>query len=480
MLHIETFAAFRFHVQEEPMTLDPLHSHSTISSYVLSTLYTPLMQYQDGRLKPLGARRCDWLSGTTLRCQLRTDWLWSDGQPVTADEIVFAVREMFEQKSTRVDSFLGLKNSAEILRHEKPIEQLGVLAISRSAVEFELTKPDIEFQYRLIDPVVSPRRKDILADGHVSAGPFIFEKRVPGRSLLFHNNPKYFVKKPRPDVEVMVVEADDTALKMFDKGELNFHRRLPVEAAPAYQNKPGFIKQPLLRFDYIGVGPELEYQPELRRRLALSLAPQYRAMMKIFASLGPPGCIGLPKALLPHSMCFEKTAVSPYDSKELALLPRLSLTIATQGGDTVVRQAELFQSGWRKNLGLDVEIKLKEVKQLEGDLRKSPPALFRRGVNLERPTCLAALELFQSKSLNNFVHFENKIYDSILDKMRTTRERSAMAALCQKGSELLLKSYRIIPLGEIQFFMLSDQKFDGFRINELNQLDLSHLAERRH
>ncbi len=478
MLHYEALAAFRFHIQEEPLSLDPLHSHLTIASYVLNVLYAPLMIYQGGKLKPWGARTCRWSQPLILDCELRKDWLWSDGRSVVADDLVYAIQQIFAEKSARLDGFLSLVNAHEVLEKKLEPTHLGVSARGPRTLRFRLSHPDSEFLYKLIDPAVTPRRRDILPDGHITAGPYIFEKRVPGRSLLFHTNAKFFIKAERPEIEVLIVDSDSTAVSLFEKGELNFHRRLPPESEALFKARKGFFSQPLYRFDYIGMGSALEYQPELRRRLTLSLDKQFQEQSKLFPSNGPGGCFGIPVPIVPHKMCLEKAKILPYAPGEIEKLPNLSLTVATQGGDTVIRQAEHFQQGWKTALHLNVEIKTQEVKQLEGLLRTDPPPLFRRGVNLERPTCLAALELFHSKSPNNFIHFVDKVYDESIDRMRESRDEKLKAKLCDSAGQRLLKSYRMIPLGEPNFFMISDQKFDGFQLNPLNQLDVSRLRHR--
>lgn len=480
MLQANAFAAFRFHVQEEPLSLDPVHAHTTIPSYVVNVLYAPLMVYQAGKLQAWGARSCRYLDDRHVECHLRRDWRWSDGKTVSAADIVLAVQDIFAEKSARTEPLLILENAREVLAKKQPVSELGVKAISNTTVQFYLSEPDSEFMYKLIDPAISPRRRDVSKDGHITAGPYIFEKRIPGRSLSFHTNAKFFIKAERPDIEVLVVDSDDTALSLYQKGAMNFHRRVPPEAGELLKKQKGFFAQPLYRFDYIGFGAALEYQPELRSRMVHGLQKQFDELPKLFPTNGPGGCFGLPVPIVPHRMCLDKRAVVAFSPQELDKLPPLSITVATQGGDSVIRQAEHFQQGWLKSLNVNVEIRTQELKALEAQLRTDPPPLFRRGINLERPTCLAALELFQSNSPNNFIHYKDVKFDELITQMRRSRDEKAKAKLCDLASQMLLKSNRMIPLGEPRFFMVNDQKFDGFSINSLNQIDVSRLRSSRH
>jgi oligopeptide transport system substrate-binding protein len=478
IIMLQSFALaepFRFHIQEEPLSLDPAHSHLTVASWVLNLLHAPLMLYQDQKLVPWGASRCEFKTTRLVECCLRKDWLWSDGNAVKADEILAAVQNVFSEKSSRVNNFLNIKNARKILAGQLKVKSLGVHTSHSSdgtdTISFELEKPDAEFLYRLIDPAVSPHRNSAngFSSGLVASGPYVFVKRQPGRSLLFTTNKNFFVHADRPDVEAMVVDSDDTALRMFEKGGLNLHRRVPPDAVKEYQTRPGFFWRPLLRFDYLGLGPATASDKLLRQNIAASVVRQSKDYEKLFI-VGPTGCVSLTKDILASPVCMDSTIVA----EETPHIP-LALEVSNQGAIIVTRQAELFREGWKKNLNLDVEIRTVELGQLENELRHSPPAIFRRGVNLERPTCLAALELFESGSANNFVGFNDPTYDAILQKMREPQSPAKRSALCAEAIKKLYASALVIPLSESRFPMVSDQKFDGFRINELGQLDLSRL-----
>jgi oligopeptide transport system substrate-binding protein len=46
---------------------------------------------------------------------------------------------------------------------------------------------------------------------------------------------------------------------------------------------------------------------------------------------------------------------------------------------------------------------------------------------------------------------------------------------CLKGVELLMNSHLFIPMGPIHFAILVNSSFKGWKLNQMNQLDLSDL-----
>jgi ABC-type oligopeptide transport system substrate-binding subunit len=321
-----------------------------------------------------------------------------------------------------------------------------------------------------LDVALSPTRKDIPIDGKITTGPYFLSSKEPGR-LKLSSNPYFFISASRPSLEILIVESDDTALRLFEKGQLNFLRRLTAENIPQFSKHPGLRQLPLARFDYIGVAGILDSSPKNREALIASIQSAFPAFQKMFSSLGAPGCFSLPANLSEGAVCFPKTMSSKDLSQPLTEV--LPLYYSTQGGHDIERGMTLFQSVWKK-AGWNIELRPYEATQLHVLLQnsKTRPALFRRGVPLDRPTCLAAAELFTSDHPDNLIGLKDTNYDSLVKKLL----EQPNTANCRKALTHLLSTHRIIPMGEIYFHQVSDQKFDNIFINSLNQLDLARLS----
>lgn len=145
------------------------------------------------------------------------------------------------------------------------------------------------------------------------------------------------------------------------------------------------------------------------------------------------------------------------------------------GGEDIRRGVEWFQGQWRSDLKINLELQSREQKMFLAWLKAKPPALFRKGLSLNRPTCLAALETFSKDNAENFIGFKNERFEKILTRLSESHSEEEKKKLCSEGLAILIQEAWIIPLGEIKFTVLVDPKFRGWSLNELNQLDLRGL-----
>jgi oligopeptide transport system substrate-binding protein len=108
-------------------------------------------------------------------------------------------------------------------------------------------------------------------------------------------------------------------------------------------------------------------------------------------------------------------------------------------------------------------------------MKKKPPPLFRKGIAVDRPTCLAALSVFTGLHPENYLRLTETAYDEILKKLSQSKTEGAKKKYCTQGIEFLMKDYRLIPLGAYDLSILVKPEFVGWKLNQMNQLDLSDL-----
>ena len=122
---------------------------------------------------------------------------------------------------------------------------------------------------------------------------------------------------------------------------------------------------------------------------------------------------------------------------------------------------------------LELDGKNKEV--MFERLRSHPPSIFRKGIGLERPTCLAALENFAKDSPENYIHLDSPKYFEALKRLKLETDRLRAKRFCTQAIRVLIDENWLIPLGEIHFTMLANPHYQGWKINSINQLDLANL-----
>lgn len=479
----ENATSFRLHLTNEPTHLDPHLQKSSASSYLLQNLYRNIFFYDNDKgLVPDLGESCRRESPWVLVCKLKKDLRWSDGTPLKAGDFLKAYQKLLNPKNSapRADLLFKIKNAPAIYKGQKKITSLGITAPDALTLRFEFEEKDPDFEYNLASFLLSPT-KNTLKPGQNPAelivnGPYQVAQWLPGQKIQLTNNAHYKndAAAKRPPVEFLFVNEDSVALQLYEKNELSFLRRLPTLYIPKFKTRPDFYWIPVIRFDYIGFGPVLKNEPKLREALAQSL--HYEELQKIFSSEGVPGCPGLPTVWLNEELCYSLKA--PEAKTKLPKSPALAnlrLMYSAQGGEDHRRATEWMQAQWQKNLGLKVQLILRENKVFLSELQQSPPALFRKGVAPDRPTCLATLETFADWNPENYIQLKDPAYHEILRKLGEASNSQEQKDLCTQGVRFLMDRHLLIPLGRIHFAVMANRNFNGWKLNSMNQLDLSRL-----
>jgi oligopeptide transport system substrate-binding protein len=474
--------AFRLSLLSEPHTLNPQTTAAGGGNYLFHNLYHGLYRYQKG-LKLEGAKDCT-RQRRRLICHLNPLHKWSNGERVKAQDYVESAQHLIDpnSKSPQSELLLKVKNAHAIGRGELPVQKLGVSVIDSFTVQFDFDEEDLEFEYKLTVPALAPWPPGGYPERGKGAellvtGPYRIDEWKVSHWIHLLANKNYLLgaNPARPEIQVFFIDDDATALQLYEAGKLDFLRRLVSQEIPRFKGRPDFYQFAMARFDYIGFGPQLEEHPKLRE--ALTLAVDFDGFQKLFAAKGAPGCPSLPARLMDHVPCERfnpeaaRRALQADPVKDL----KLELHFSLLGGDDIARAAEWFQGQWKKNLGLSIELKGVEQGVYLQRLRAQPPSLFRKGVSLDRTTCLAALELFTSDSPENYLRLKSPTYDQLVKDLGAQETSTQKQVACRKAIEYLLNTHRLIPMGEMYFTLLASPKFKGWELNELNQLDLSQL-----
>jgi len=472
---------FRFHLFSEPLSLDPQSSAAASGNYLFHNLYRGLYRYTSKGLQPEGASQCR-RAHKKMTCRLRAA-KWSDGRPITAQHYVDSFRRLLEadSKSPQADVLFALKNARAIWAGKIKSQELGIEAKDANTLIFHFQEEDPEFEYRLIHPALSPlppggfRPREDSANMPVS-GPYKIAEWKRGAWVKLEANPHYPIGHPtRPPVEAVFIDEDSTALRLYESGRLTFLRRLVAAEFPRFKNSPEFQQVPMARFDYVGFGPQLLDQPEARKALVRSL--EFNDYLRLFGARSAAGCPSLPAHFMDKVTCLKPDyAAAKKFAARAGATPKLEMQFSRMGGDDIVRAVEWFQGQWKKNLGWSVELKGQEQAVYLSRLREKPPAIFRKGVSLDRPTCLAALEIFEKGHPENFIGLDSRPFEQLVARLRRPLSLPARKKACREAVDYLLSLDRLIPLGEMHFTVLARKTFTGWELNELNQLDLSQLT----
>jgi oligopeptide transport system substrate-binding protein len=222
----------------EPDSLDPAQGGFGYQEFF--SLYEPLVDaYSSTEITPLAAE--SWVlsdDGLTYTFTLREGLMWSDGQPVTAEDY----RQSFlrqlapETAAYTVQEFYPIKNGQAYNSGEiTDPNEVGISAPDDRTLIIELEEATPFYLSYVGDSNYLPVRVDLIeeygnqwmeAGNHVGNGPYMLVEWEHGQSMVFEKNPYYSgLWKDNRYVDrieyVIMADAWNQAVPAFEAGEVD-------------------------------------------------------------------------------------------------------------------------------------------------------------------------------------------------------------------------------------------------------------------
>lgn len=229
-------------VEVEVESLDPQVATDGTSFEVIANYTDGLTQMDaDGAAIPAIAESWDVSEdGTVYTFHLRQDANWSNGEPVTADDFIFAWQRAVDPALASEYSYMlsdigQVKNAAAIIAGEMDKSELGVKAIDSKTLEVTLEVPVSYFLSLMYFPTFYPVNQAFfegLADGTfgtspetvLSNGAFVLTSYEPAAlSFSLAKNPDYYdADKVQLDgLNYQVIKDSQQAYMSYQNGDLD-------------------------------------------------------------------------------------------------------------------------------------------------------------------------------------------------------------------------------------------------------------------
>ncbi len=141
---------------------------------------------------------------------IRDDVKFSDGEPLTADDIVFSY-EMIPQTNTWVDY--------STLDHVEKVDDC--------TVKFVFNRANSQFKHIMAMTAIIPKHcydASTYAENPIGSGPYVLEKWDKGEKMVVKANEYYYGSKPATDEITFLFVNADTALSLLKTGEVDIAR----------------------------------------------------------------------------------------------------------------------------------------------------------------------------------------------------------------------------------------------------------------
>lgn len=160
-----------FSLNEPPQTLDPQIASSDTELMIVRNIFEGLLREDENGKIVCGVAESYEKKGLTYTFKLRKDAQWSNEEPVTAHDFVFALRRAVtpETKSPFSKRLSCIKNADAILNGSASVSSLGVTAINGNTLKIELAKEDKNFEHTLTTSIAMPCKEEFFDE---SAGKY--------------------------------------------------------------------------------------------------------------------------------------------------------------------------------------------------------------------------------------------------------------------------------------------------------------------
>ncbi|MBP2076202.1 peptide ABC transporter substrate-binding protein [Oceanobacillus polygoni] len=220
----------------EPTSLDPSIGFDAVSWDPLNNLMEGLTRLDEDSVAAGGVAESWDISedGLTYTFYLREDANWSNGDPVVAEDFVYAWKYMLDPNTASSAAFLGyfIEGGEAFNNGEGSADDVAVTAVDDKTLEVVLAAPTGFFLDLLTNPAFFPVNHQVAADNpswhaeadsFVANGPFMLESWTHDTEMVFAKNTEYWdadaVKLDK--VHFAMVNDTNTQYQMFETGDLD-------------------------------------------------------------------------------------------------------------------------------------------------------------------------------------------------------------------------------------------------------------------
>jgi oligopeptide transport system substrate-binding protein len=465
----------------EPRALDPHLVSSVGDSNIMSALFEGLVSYHptsDKLSAPGVAER--WESNeeyTEWTFHLRNNAKWSNGDPVTAHDFVYAYHRILSPDlvSPYASMLNFLVNAEEFNKGDiTDFTQVGVKAPDDLTLICTLRQPTAFFPEVVKHTTWLPVHKGTIEKfgkmtdkftlwqrpgNHVSNGPFKLKYWRINQVVKAEPNPYYWDRKTvkLKEIHFLPIVSEFTEERSFRDRQMHITYQMPPNMVQWYRDKdPKFLSitdWAGVYFFRCNVGSGLDVMKNVKVRRALALALDRQKITENVTMGGEKPAYGF----APPMGTYDPPKMMEFNPEEARRLlaeagypdgkdfPELVLKFNTLERHRSI--AEAVQDMWKTHLNLDnMRLENQEWKVYQKTMEDMDYQLGRAAWIADYLDPTSFLDMWRSGDTNNYTGWANPTYDKLLREAALQPSEEARNNKLREAETVLLAELPIIPL----------------------------------
>lgn len=501
-LYSDEGQVFRKIITQDITTLDTALITDAVSSDVVGQTFEGLYSIDKNDKVTLGvAKETPQKSngGKTLTINLRKNAKWSNGDPVTAHDFVYAWRKVVDPKTASEFAYImsDIKNADLVNTGKKPLNSLGIKALNKYKLQIDLERPVPYINELLALSTFYPQDAKIAkkygkkygtnAERAVYNGPFkVTNWQVEDKIQLVKNNQYWDKKSVKLDkVNYKVLKDQQAGASLYDTNSID-DTIITSEQVDKYKGSKELNYRLTAATFYIKMNEKTV--PEFKNKnlkLAIAQAINKKGYVKTVlndGSLASNNFTGIGTAKTPDGKDFASTVESPLKynpkvakqnwekaKKELGK-KEFAFTMNTQDTPAAKIAAEYIKSQVESNLpGVTLKIKQMPFKQKTTlELANNYEATY-SGWSPDYPDPTAFLETMTKDNAQNNTDWDNKEYNRLLKESNSSllRETEKRNEALQRAESILLHDAPVAPIYQKGEAHLTNPQVKGLQYHKI-------------
>lgn len=494
----------------EPASLDPHKVESDVEFNILSDLFAGLITVDDnGNAQPSLAGSWETKDNKTWVFHLRPGIVWSNGSPITAQDVVFSWQRLIDPKTASpYESYLGsmhVLNAGDIIGGKKTPDQLGIKALDKQTLEITLDQPLSYFLGMLAHPSLFPiSQADVEKFGDkwtqpanmLSSGPYKLDTWTVNERITSIRNPNYWDNAHTVinKVTYLPIASPTADVNRYKAGEIDITATIPATLFVSLKKELGsqVHVSPYLGVYYYAMNTQKPPFNDVRVRKALNLAIDKKIIAeKVLGQGQTPAWHLTPEKTGGFTFANPKEASLTQEQrnqeakkllKEAGFGPDHPLTFSLlyNTSESHQRIAIAAASMWKKNLGVDATLQNQEWKTMLDTMHQGTYEVVRYAWIADYNEPSTFLNTLRTGNSENTPKFTNAAYDKALDDALKATDKADVGKAYQQAEEVLSEQSPVIPLYHYVSPRLVKPYVGGFKDNLLNYVYTKDLYVIKH